>query len=187
MKLANAFLCAVSVAALAAAPALAQEGMPPTPKPGPEHQILQQDAGAWDATVEMWMAPGQPPAVSKGTETNTLCCGGLWLYTDFNSDMMGAPFQGHGVMGYDPAKKKYVGTWVDSMSVALSVMENTYDAATKTMTGFMEGPDPSGKMIKMKMVNEWKDAGETRVFTMSMPGPDAKDVPTMRITYKRKK
>lgn len=42
---------------------------PALPKPGPEHQLFQQDAGTWDATVETWMAPGAPPLVSKGTET----------------------------------------------------------------------------------------------------------------------
>lgn len=156
----------------------------PVPKPGPEHEVLKNDVGAWDATVEM-MGPGAPPTVSKGAETNTMV-GGLWLVTDFKSEMMGQPFQGHGVSGYDAAKKKYVGTWVDSMSSGLNLGESTYDPKTKTMTGVMEGPDMSGKMEKMKTVTEWKDA-DTRIFTMYTTGPDGKEATAMRITYKRRK
>src|SRR5262245_43634678 len=95
------------------APAAAPQGMPPLPKPGPEHELLKQSLGTWNASVESWMAPGAPPSVSKGTETNVLTGGGMWLVTDFKSEFMSMPFTGHGVMGYDPGKKKYVSTWVD--------------------------------------------------------------------------
>jgi hypothetical protein len=161
----------------------AAPAMPPLPKPGPEHEVLKNDAGVWDATVEM-LGPGAPN-VSKGVETNTML-GGLWLVTDFKSEMMSQPFQGHGVAGYDPARKKYVGTWVDSMSTGLQISESSYDASKKTMTGWIEGPDMSGKTAKMKAVTEYKDP-DTRVFTMYFPGPDGKEAPGMRITYKRRK
>jgi Protein of unknown function (DUF1579) len=155
------------------------------PKPGPEHEALKLDVGTWDAVVEM-LEPGKPPAVSKGTETVSVMTGGLWTVTDFKSTIMNAPFHGHGQNGFDPIKKKYVSTWVDSMSTGINFGEYTYDAKTKTMKGFMEGPDMTGRMMKMSQTTEWKDA-DTRVFSMSMPGPDGKDVPTMRITYKRRK
>jgi hypothetical protein len=166
------------------ADASAQPAMPMV-KPGPEHDLLKKDVGTWDATVENLMpTPGAPTSTSKGVETNKLI-GGLWLVTDFKSQMMGQPFEGHGTTGYDTNKKKYVGTWVDSMSTGLMVGESTYDPATKTVTGYMEGTDPTGKPAKMKMVTEFKD-DNTRVFTMYMPGPDGKEAPGMRITYKRR-
>jgi Protein of unknown function (DUF1579) len=188
MRMKLAALCLVFTASVAGAqdkPAAAPPGMPPMPKAGPEHELLKSDVGTWDATVESFM-PGAPqPMVSKGTETNTLV-GGMWLVTDFKSDMMGEPFQGHGVSGWDPTKKKYVGTWVDTMSTGLGLSESTYDAATKTMTGTFEGPGPAGEIMKMKSTVVLKDA-DTRVFTMSGPGPDGKDTTMMRITYKRRK
>jgi len=164
----------------------AAEAMPAPPKPGPEHEHLKKSVGVWDATVEMAEAPGKPPAVSKGTETNALLGGGLWLVTDFKSEMMGQPFEGHGVAGYDPAKKKYVGTWVDSWTTTLGISEGTFDPATKKETAVMEAPDQTGKMITMKMETEWKD-DDTRVFTMWSPGPDGKDFAGLKITYKRRK
>ena len=165
--------------------ALSQQGAPPLPKPGPEHEALKAQEGTWDATVESWMAPGAPPMTSKGVETTTLLAG-MWLVTDFKGDFMGQTFLGHGITGFDGVKKKYVMTWVDSMSAAPTSGEASYDPATKTMTGYMEGPDMSGKMMKMKEVTEQKDA-DTRIFTMSTAAPDGKDVPVMRITYKRRK
>lgn len=177
---------AILTAVTSSETALVAQEMPPMPKPGPEHQIFKEDAGTWDAAVEVVMAPGAPPMTSKGVETNTLGCGGLCLVTDFKGEMMpGVSFHGHGTATYDPAKKKYVGSWTDSMSHGLMVTESTYDAAAKTMTGFMEGPDMTGKVSKMKAVVEYKNG--TRVFSMYGPGPDGKEAMTMRITYTRRK
>jgi hypothetical protein len=163
--------------------ALAQ-GPPPTPKPGPEHEHLKKDVGKWDAVVEMFEEPGKPAQTSKGVETSTLMAGGLWLVTEFKGEVAGAPFEGHGITGYDANKKKYVGTWADSMSTGLSTIESTYDSGSKTLTGWIEGPDASGKMMKMKTVTEWKD-DNTRVVSFHMQGPDGKEMLGMRITYKR--
>jgi hypothetical protein len=154
--------------------------MPAPPKPGPEHQVLKGSVGTWDATIEHFM-PGQEAHTAKGVETAKLV-GGLWLVSDFKGDMMGAPFEGHAVAGYDSNKKKYVGTWIDTMSVGKYDTEGTYDAATKTMTERIEGPGMDGKPAKWKAVTEWKDA-DTRVFSMY---DDGKESPSMRITYKRK-
>jgi hypothetical protein len=169
------------------APTSGSPAMPPLPKPGPEHAIFTEEAGTWDATIEMLMDPSAPPMTSKGVETNTIGCGGLCLITDFKGEMMpGQTFHGHGTAAYDPAKKKYVGSWTDSMSQGLAISEATWDPATRTMTGWMEGPDMSGNVMKMKSVVVHKDPN-TRVFTMYMAGPDGKETVGMRITYTRKK
>jgi uncharacterized protein DUF1579 len=177
------------LATLAAAPAVRAQAAgeaPPMPKPGPEHELFKQDAGTWDATVESWMAPGAPPMTSKGVETNALGCGGLCLVSSFKGDFGGIPFDGHGTSAYDSTKKKYVGSWTDSMSSGLAIGESTYDPAKKVVTGYMEGPDMTGKVIKSKAVVEYKADG-SRVFTMYNKTPDGKEVPGMRITYVKRK
>lgn len=166
---------------------VAAQGMPSMPKPGPEHAVFKEDVGTWDATVESFMSPDGKPMTSKGTETNIVSCGGLCLVTHFKGEMMpGVAFEGHGTTAYDPAKKKYVGSWTDSMSQGLMIGETAYDPATKTATGWMEGPDTTGKVVRMKSVVQYKDPN-TRVFTMHGPGPDGKDAQMMRITYTRRK
>jgi hypothetical protein len=191
MKMPTAVAFSVLAAALVAGVALAQEpsapqAMPTLPKPGAEQAVLERTVGVWDATVEMFMAPGAAPSVSKGVEKNTMGCGGLCLIGDFTSEMMGQPFTGHGVTAYDAAKKKYVGVWMDSMSLGPSLDEAVYDAAAKTMTGTMEGPNMSGQVTKMVTRGEWKDA-DTRVWSMYSLGTGGKEVLGLRITYKRRK
>jgi hypothetical protein len=156
----------------------------PVLAPGREQDLFKQDVGVWDATIEMTMEAGGKPNVTKGTETNTLL-GGRWLISDFKGEMMGMPFQGHSVMGYDPAKKKYTGTWVDSMSTTSSVLEGTYDPKTKTMTSWMESPGPDGKPVKIRSTSEWKD-DDSRIFTMHSPAGQGDEFAMMKITYKRR-
>ena len=172
-------------AAPAAPAAPAPPAAPVMPKPGPEHEVLKPLAGEWDATVESFAAPGQPPMLAKGIETGTMI-GGFWLVSDFKSEVMGQPFLGRSTLGYDPAKKKYVSTWIDSMTPSLSVGESDYDAATKTFTGWTDAVDHRGRPTRFKMVTVFKDPA-TRISTMSMKGPDGKEMMVMRITYTRQR
>jgi hypothetical protein len=156
------------------------------PKAGPELEVLKKEEGIWDAVVEAKLSPNSPPLVSRGVETNRIGAGGLWLISDFQSELMGKPYQGHGVYGYDPDKKKYTGVWVDSMQTYLAIWEGTFDAAKKTMTMWTESPDAYGKIIRWRGVTEWKTE-DSRIWTGYMPGPDGKEFPTMIIRYQRRK
>jgi hypothetical protein len=175
MRLNWFILAAFVVLAPASASSKAQ-----TPTPGPEMDILKSMEGTWDATVKMMGAE------SKGKMTYKMGLGGLWLTSNFEGEVAGAKFEGQGLDSYDPAKKKYVGVWADSMSTSPLVSEGTYDAAEKKMTmdGSMPGPD--GKMVKAKMVTEFKDA-DNMTFSLLAAGPDGKDAAMMTIVYKRKK
>jgi hypothetical protein len=159
----------------------------PAPKPGPEHEVLKADVGTWDAKVEMTPAPGMALMVSKGVETNVMGCGGLCLISDFKGEIApGQPFHGHGVTVWDPAKKKYVGTWTDSMSTGMAMGESTYDAKTKKAEGWMHMTDPTGQPIKSRMVVEYSSPAN-RVLTGWMVLPDGKEFQNMRISYTRRK
>ena len=86
---------------------------------------------------------------------------------------------------YDPAKKKYINIWIDSMSTTPMISEGAYDKPTKTLTlvGNMQMPD--GKSMKVTLITVYKDAN-TRTFTLSGAGPDGKDLEMIHITYKRR-
>jgi hypothetical protein len=162
------------------------------PKPGPEHELLKQLEGEWDAHTKL-MEPGKPAEESKGTYTAKMDVGGLFLVTDFKGKMFGQPFRGHGISGYNPHKKKYTGVWVDSMSPAIYQTEGTFDKAGKVLTDIMEGPDPmTGKTMKMRMTTEIKDKDQIvfRIFSFPEEGKDDKDGKEqlmIEITYTRKK
>jgi hypothetical protein len=148
-------------------------------KPGREHELLRKFEGEWDATVKF------QGSESKAVSHNEVTLGGFWLVTHYKGEFAGAPFEGRGATGYDPAKKKYVGTWIDSMSASLLVLEGDFDKDRKTFTETGEGPGQDGKPMKMKGVYEFKDA-DTTVFTMYGVA-DGKDQEMFQITYHRKK
>ena len=176
-----AVLPAVMLVAGLSVPVAAQGPMPPPP--GPEHEILKKDAGVWDATLEITPGPGMPPMTMTGVEKSTLVAG-RWLVTEFEAEMMGQPFEGRGIAGWDPEKKAYVAVWADSMSTELSHSESTYDPQTKALTGWMEMRDPMGGKSKAKTVEEWPDA-ETRLVRV-YPTADAPE-PFMKMTYRKRK
>jgi hypothetical protein len=180
-------VCYLSLGTLVAAVvgfALSARGQQPeTPKPSPEHEVLKMEEGVWDTTVRI-LAP-EGAIEGKGTENNRLLKGGLWLLGDYeDADPNG--FFGHAILGYDPAKKKFVGSWVDNMSTYIAPMEGDYDAKTKTRTMTVESLDPmTGKPMKQKHVTVYK--GDAREFAIYVPGPDGKDMKILEMTAKRRK
>lgn len=163
----------------------AQEQQTPTPQPSPEHRLLQKDVGTWDAEIALFV-PGAPPIKSKGREKGELLPGGMWLISRFDGEMAGTPFSGAGTFGYDPVEKKYVGTWVDSMSPHMMLLKGEYDAEKSTMTTTGEGLDPAtGARYTAKLISRYLD-DNTRTFELHMPGPDGKLTKMMEIKYTRR-
>lgn len=166
-------------------PARSQDSFP---KATAEHERLKEEVGTWDASLRSWMqGPGAEPTVSTGVETVKLMPGGFWILAEFDGKFGDIPFSGAGHTGYDPLKKKYVGTWVDSMSPSMLITEGDYDPATKTLTMHAKGKEPSGKDYEARMVSTHKDKN-TRVFSMSMKSDDAggEFVKMLEITYTRR-
>ncbi|QEH31985.1 hypothetical protein OJF2_04520 [Aquisphaera giovannonii] len=188
MKIMTCFACFCVVASALATAARAED--PPIPRPTAEHKILAAEEGTWDATIKSFEAgPESAPTVSKGVEVNTVMAGGLWVASSFKGDFGGMTFEGRGQYGYDPYKKKYVGTWVDSMSPSLIVLEGTYDAATKTLSYAGDGVCPiDNSKLGMRMVTVAKEDGR-RVFTLYATGTPTggKEAKMMEIEYTKRK
>src|SRR6187399_2365390 len=82
--------------------------------PGAAHKKLEPFIGEWNAEVKAWMAPGQPPAESKGTAKATWILDGRYVQEEFSGDFMGQPFKGMSLTGYDNIRGKYRSVWVDN-------------------------------------------------------------------------
>jgi hypothetical protein len=141
----------------------------PFPKPGPEFGFLKADVGNWDVEIKTFAGPGEP-TVTQGKETNRML-GGFWLLADFQGNMMGLDFKGHGMYSYDTEKKQYVGTWVDSLSATKMDMIGKRDAANNTLTYEGVGPGSDGKPAKHVMTTKYTDDGN-RVMTMRVKAGD---------------
>lgn len=98
---------------------------------------------------------------------------------------MGQPFNGIGVMGYDNHTKKYVSTWMDSMSTGIFFMEGTASADGKTITQKGQYDDPMEGRMKLRGVTKVVD-NNTEIFEMYSTGKKGKEIKMMEITYTRK-
>jgi len=187
-KLALLTLVLLASAAVTIAADTAEEfKMPEMPKPQKEHQWLQRLVGEWEGEGEITMEPGQEPMKTKGTET-ARSLGGFWVVADHKGEMMGAPMSAVMTLGYDAKKKKYVGTWVDSMQDYLWQYEGTVDESGDKLILETEGPCPMrpGQLTKFKEVLEFKGDDE-KVFTSSIQMEDGQWVTPVKIVSRRKK
>lgn len=100
---------------------------------------LEQLAGEWETEGEAFVAPGEPPLRTKGTES-VRRLGDLWIVSEVESRFMDIPFSAVFTLGYDPETETFVGTWIDSLSSHLWHYEGTLSADGKSVTLAKEGP-----------------------------------------------
>ena len=153
--------------------------------PGAAHQALASTVGNYDLKVRSWMEPGGPPMEEAGTATRAMALDGRVRVESVSSKMMGAPFTGHGMLGYDNVTGKYWSTWNDSMSTGLMVSEGTCDDSRAcTFTGSWNDPVKKGP-VTARMTTRWTSP-TTEVFEMYGPGRDGKEMKMMEMTYTKK-
>ncbi|VTU01758.1 Uncharacterized protein OS=Pseudanabaena biceps PCC 7429 GN=Pse7429DRAFT_4716 PE=4 SV=1: DUF1579 [Gemmataceae bacterium] len=155
-------------------------------EPQAEHKWLEQLVGEWVSETEASMGPGQPPMTHAGSEsvrslTTWVLCEGLMSMPDGNT--------GRTIMtlGYDTAKKKFVGTFIGSMMTNLWVYEGELDAAGKVLTLDADGPSFTDPARTAK----YKDAIEIvspdhRILTSRFLGDDGQWHHFMTAHYRRK-
>lgn len=153
--------------------------------PGDVHKMLAKADGEWTAEISMWMDPNTPPDKSTSTAVNKMILGGRYQYSTFTGNMMGMPFEGVSVTGYDNSKKTFTNIWIDNMGTGTMVMEGTWDEASKTI-------NYKGKMLE-PMTGKDEDVRETFKFVddkthfLEMYGTkDGKEFKWMEITFKKK-
>jgi hypothetical protein len=157
--------------------------------PGPEHKILEGLAGTYDAKVKAFLEPGKPPEESTGLMKRKMLMGGRYLQEDYDGKLGPDSFTGLGIIGFDKIKKKFVMSWIDSMSTGFMTSEGTYDAAKKTLTYESEDFDPAtGKKMKGRDILRI-DNDDQQTFEMYRQPPEegAKELKVLEIIYTRKK
>lgn len=153
--------------------------------PGEMHKWLSTQDGEWTAEVSMWMDPAAPPAKSTATAWNKMILGGRYQESSFKGEVMGMPFEGRGVFGYDNSKKVFVSTWVDNMGTGIMYMEGGWNEKTKTIDLRGKCTDPvTGKEMKVREVITFIDENTQKMEMYDYK--DGKEVKTMEIISKKK-
>jgi hypothetical protein len=193
------FRCAaVAMVLLAAGTAFSQEAGTPSAEQqammeayqraaalGPQHAMLAKMAGDFALTVKSYMEPGAEPEVSAATATRRLILGGRFLEEVVKGTMMGAPFEGRGISGYDNVSGDWWGTWIDNMSTGIMISRGEWDDAAGVGSFTGEFNDAvTGKVQTSRMTSQRLPNGD-EIMEMYMPTPGG-EVKAMEILYKRR-
>ena len=168
-------LIVVSLLTTACSPLLAQE----LPQAGPETKALEKFVGQWKCEIG-----GPGGEASTGTSRYKMELNGMHLSQELTADLGGFTFQGHGTTSYCPFRKKYVSTWIDTMSSSPTTMEGTMSEDKKQLTEKGQGPGMNG-LADYKSTTRWQD-DDTFVFTLYVMS-DGNEQELMSITYQRQK
>ena len=138
----------------------------------PEQEFLQWEQGTWDATIRIYQ-PGQPPQEMEGVQKDVLgCCNG-WLITNLEmADSQASPYEGHGVLGFDPVRKKMVGVWVDSKQNWLGIAEGSVNKDASELILKVESRNPlNGQPMPTRWVVR-RVGKDERHLDIHYPRPD---------------
>jgi hypothetical protein len=131
------------------------------------------------------MEPGKPPTEATGTAEMKVLLDGRFLQQEYSSTMMGHPYSGVGITGYDNMSKKYVSTWFDSMGTGVFTMEGSGSPDGKTITLKGSHPEPGGGKMTHRAV--WKIVDDNKqTFDMYGSHHGGKEMKMMEIVYTRK-
>ena len=153
--------------------------------PGPAHKALQGLVGDWKAEVKCWMDPAGSPEVTQGTAKASLTLNGRFLEEEFHGQMMGKPFTGKTLLGFDNTKQTFNSVWVSDTQTSMFTSEGKGDSGHKiiTLEGKASCAATGRKDVPMKTVLRVVSPDKHVLEMFDGSNGNAK---TMEITYIRK-
>ena len=151
------------------------------------HKHLEPFVGRWETASKMRMAPEVPWMESKGSSEVSWIMEGRFVQEKYKGEMMGMPFEGLGMTGYDNMRKEYISTWMDSMSTTIAMTRGKCDNSAKTFSfmGAMDDPMTGTKDVPFKVVLKVVN-GDKRMMEFWVPGEDGEMFQNMEIVYTRR-
>lgn len=155
------------------------------------NDFLIWEAGEWDATIRIMKADGSGMNHFVGEQIDRLGACGSWLLTDLT--MLPSkpgeevpPYAGHGVLGFDPAKEKFVGLWVAPPTNWLATAEGTLTADGRTLMLYVDARHPvTGEPMKRLFKTTKKSEGHKHL-EISIPDGSGGQLTIAEIDYKRR-
>jgi hypothetical protein len=153
--------------------------------PGKEHKLLQRMAGRWETVSKYWKEPGEPPVEAKGSAKRKLVLDGRFIMEELDGGVLGMPFRGVGLYGYDAFEKKYTSAWLDTTSTAICTYLGVYDEKKDLVDFVGEYGDPwTG--VKMKIRGVTRFLGEDKhALELYMPTDKGGERKLLEIVYTR--
>jgi hypothetical protein len=148
-----------------------------------QHRWLAQLVGDWTYEFD---CGGDQPMKATGTE-RVRPLGALWTLAETSSTMPdGTPALTQLTLGFDPAKDRFVGTFIGSMMSHLWVYEGSLDETGTVLTLAAEGPDCEGGGGTARYHDILTITGpDTREFTSRVLEADGGTREIMTMRYRR--
>jgi len=154
--------------------------------PGEHHKHLDYFVGKWRTKTKMWMGgPGSQAVESDGTSEVEWVLGGRYLLDRHQGSLMGQPYEGMGLTGYDNYRNMYTGSWLSNMSTNMLIMTGTRHPQTGVFTYYGEMDEPGIKVIgrTVKYVTRIIDRNQYVFEIIDLHAGD--DYKVIEITYTR--
>jgi hypothetical protein len=121
--------------------------------PGEHHKNLDYFVGNWNTVTRTWMAgPESTPTETKGTSAVKWILDGRFIMEEHKGQMMGMPYEGMGLTGYDNYRNMYTSLWTSNMGTNMIAMTGALDPSGKVFTYYGEMDEPmlkiTGRTIK---------------------------------------
>ena len=128
---------------------------------------------------------GQRCTREQATAKGQWILNGRFLQEDFQGEMMGQPFRGRSVYGYDNTKQKFESVWISDMQTSMFTTEGKGENGNKVITleGTASCPATGRTDILMKVVLRVLSP-DKHTFEM-FDGSRGENAKTMEITYTR--
>jgi hypothetical protein len=153
--------------------------------PGAPHKLLAKLEGNWTTRSRSWEEPDKPPRESFGASEQRLILGGRYLRQEYTGDMMGVPFTGINILGYNNHTKKYESIWIDTMSTAIYYFVGSASSDGRVITQECSYDDPVRGPVVWRSVTKIKD-DNTQEFEMFITPKGGKEEKMMEMTVTRK-
>lgn len=152
-----------------------------------EHAWLNQFVGEWRSEAEMPGQPGEPPQKLEGIE-RTRSIGELWIVSEIRGGTPAGEMEAVMTLGWDAERKRYIGTWIDSMMGHMWIYEGSVDPAGRVLTLESKGPSfaGDGTLATYRDVFEF-ESPDRKVLRSSVLGPDGQWTQYMTARYQRTK
>ncbi|MFT6040981.1 MAG: hypothetical protein ACI9C2_001147 [Gammaproteobacteria bacterium] len=147
----------------------------------PEHRLLREEVGTWNATIRSFLAPGMPPTESKGVLTSELLGEG-WLVSEFVGSALGEELRFRRTVGFDGERNRATGVLIDPDAANVCLLDGTYDANLHKRTLTYELKDLHGVTRSYKSVEKTVDA-ENRTFFLFEVMESTEEVPVLLVNY----
>lgn len=154
--------------------------------PNEMHKLFTQSEGSWQVETKQWLMPDAEPLTSNGKCTNTLAMDGRYEISHFEAEMMGMPFKGMSVTGFDNAMKEFKTTWIDNFGTGIMMLTGKWNEKKRCIDYVGTMVDPTVKK-EVNIRQTYSFIGDNEIqIEMFMINPKTKsEYKSMEIKFKR--